>query len=142
MGPGGRRRSPARAPRPPGWMVAGRAGRLAGARGAGGHRGRLAIAAVLGMTPDTTTREEKSATALTKADEAAAKKMTSCRWLDNADGTATDLNSGLQWELKTSDGGVHHVDNRYAWSATIGGTTPNGTLFTEFLSALNGGMSG
>src|SRR4029453_12798466 len=94
---------------------------------------------VLGKTPDTAKCEEKFATALTKADETAAKKSSSCRWLDNADGTATDLNSGLEWELKTgpADGmasaDLHDVDNRYTWTTNALGTPPNGTAFTDFL---------
>lgn len=95
---------------------------------------------VLGMTPDVAKCEEKFQTAITRADEAAAKKGASCRWLDNADGTATDLNSGLQWELKTDDGTVHDKDDLYTWNTSVG-TMPNGTAFTAFLGTLNGGVS-
>ena len=96
---------------------------------------------VLGKTSDTAKCEEKFAAAITKSDEAAAKKGTSCHWLENGDGTATDLNSGLQWELKTDDGSVHDKDNTYTWTTTSGGTTPNGTAFTVFLGTLNGGVA-
>jgi hypothetical protein len=94
---------------------------------------------VLGKTPNAAKCEEKFATAITKADENAA--ATSCRWLDNADGTATDLNSGLQWELKTDDGSVHDKDNFYSWNTAFGTTPPDGTAFTVFLGTLNGGVS-
>lgn len=89
---------------------------------------------VLGKTPNV-------ATCAAKFDKriAAAEKKTPCRWLDNGDGTATDLNSGLQWELKTDDGSIHDKDNLYTWSAT--GTAPDGTAFVDFLGALNGGES-
>jgi len=97
---------------------------------------------VLGTTPDTARCEETFRKSITMADEAAAKKGASCRWLDNADGTATDLNSGLQWELKTDDGSVHDEHDTYRWSTTFGVTTPNGTVFTAFLGTLNGGVSG
>jgi hypothetical protein len=93
---------------------------------------------VLGKTPDTAKCEEKFADAITKADDAAAKNGTECRWLENGDGTVTDLNSGLQWELKTDDGSVHDVDNAYRWTDDDNGTKPTGTAFTEFLGTLNG----
>lgn len=82
---------------------------------------------VLGGTTDAAKCETKFATAITKADAAAASKGSSCRWLDNADGTATDLNSGLQWELKTDDGSTRDKDNTYTWNAIIDGTAPDGT---------------
>jgi hypothetical protein len=96
---------------------------------------------VLGMTPGTAKCEEKFADAITNMDEKAADAGTPCRWLDNGDGTVTDLNSGLQWEIKTDDGSVHDKDNTYTWSTAIGGTTPDGTVFTAFLGTLNGGLS-
>jgi hypothetical protein len=88
---------------------------------------------ILGKTPDTAKCEAKFDQAIAAADEAAAKQDASCRWLDNADGTATDLNSGLQWELKTDDGGVHDQDNAYVWGDATG---------AAFLSAFNAGVSG
>jgi hypothetical protein len=96
---------------------------------------------VLGMTPDVAKCEEKFDKAIMMADTAAAKKGASCRWLDNADSTATDLNTGLQWALKTDDGSAHDKDNTYTWTTTLGGTTPNGTAFTDHLGTLNGGVS-
>src|SRR5262245_13653459 len=75
---------------------------------------------VLGKKSDVVKCEEEFAAAITKANEKAAKKGASCRWLDNADGTATDLNSGFQWELKTDDGGVHDKDNTYTWCMDTG----------------------
>jgi hypothetical protein len=59
----------------------------------------------------------------------------------NGDGTATDYDTGLQWEQKTDDGSVHDKDNTYSWSMSVGGTTPNGTAFTDFLGMLNNGTS-
>lgn len=98
--------------------------------------------AVVGKTPDLAKCEEGFVKAVAKADASAAKKKASCRWLDNADGTATDLNTGLQWELKTDDGSVHDKDNGYAWTTTTGGTMPDGSAFTVFLGTLNAGVSG
>ncbi|HZR80912.1 MAG TPA: DUF1566 domain-containing protein [Candidatus Binatia bacterium] len=97
---------------------------------------------VLGLTPDVAKCDQKFATAITRADTAAARKGASCRWLDNADGTATDLNTGLQWELKTDDASVHDKDNAYSWKTAGGGTTPDGTAFTAFLGTLNAGVTG
>ncbi|HEY8514396.1 MAG TPA: DUF1566 domain-containing protein [Candidatus Binatia bacterium] len=96
---------------------------------------------MLGKTPNVAKCEASSAKAIAAADKAAARKNTSCRWLDNGDGTAVDLNTGLQWEIKTEDGSVHDWGNQYTWSTTSGETEPNGTLFTEFLATLNGGVS-
>lgn len=47
-----------------------------------------------------------------------------CRWLENGDGTATDLNTGLQWELKTDDGSIHDKDDTYKWAAVVLGEAP------------------
>ena len=67
-----------------------------------------------------------------------------CRYGSNLDGTATDYDTGLQWEQKTDDGTVHDKDNKYSWNAVCpAGTTPDGTAFTVFLTGtLNNGMSG
>lgn len=61
---------------------------------------------------------------------------------ETGDGTVTDSRTGLQWELKTDDGGVHDKDNTYTWTAAVGGTAPNGTAFLGFLAALNGSVDG
>ena len=61
------------------------------------------------------------------------------RWVNNGDGTATDSKTGLQWELKTDDGTVHDKDDVYYYSS---GDGTNGTAFTSFLPALNGGATG
>ena len=58
----------------------------------------------------------------------------------NADGTITDNNTGLTWEQKNSNGGVHDVEGTYAWSR--GGSVADGTLFTEFLATLNNKCDG
>jgi len=89
---------------------------------------------VLGKTPNVAGCAEKFDKQIEKAEKKAA-----CRWLDNGDGTATDLNSGLQWELKTDDGSIHDKDDAYAWSDT--GTDPDGGAFVDFLGVLNGGES-
>jgi hypothetical protein len=67
---------------------------------------------------------------------------------DNGDGTFTDLNTGLMWEVKDSYDGVenhdnpHDVDNLYTWTDLTDGddTDPDGTAFTDFLANLNSGI--
>lgn len=61
------------------------------------------------------------------------------RFVDNGNGTVTDGLTGLQWEQKTDDGSVHDTDNFYTWSVPVFSTVANGTAFTSFFPALNGG---
>lgn len=77
------------------------------------------------------------------------------RWLENGDGTATDVSTGLVWELKSGLDGtadptnLHDADNRYGWCADANrnaecddpSNPPDGSAFVEFLAALNGGTS-
>jgi hypothetical protein len=59
--------------------------------------------------------------------------------VNNGDGTLTDHQTGLMWELKTSacSGEITCVNNEYTWST--GDNNPDGTLYTSFLATLNGG---
>lgn len=59
----------------------------------------------------------------------------------NGDGTLTDNQTGLMWELKSvaGTGDVHDVTNSYTWSGTL--SAPDGTLYTVFLSLLNSDVS-
>ncbi len=61
------------------------------------------------------------------------------RYVVNGDGTLTDNQTGLMWELQTSTctGEITCYSNTYVWSAS--GTAADGTLFTQFLATLNGG---
>lgn len=56
---------------------------------------------------------------------------------DHGDGTVTDSSTGLRWELKSDDGGIHDRDNRYSWSLGADASVPDGTMVTEFLAGLN-----
>jgi hypothetical protein len=106
---------------------------------------------ILGKTPNLAKCEAGFAKALAAADTNAAKRSASCRWLDNADGSVTDLNTGLSWELKTYDPSipfpnVHAVDGVYGWmgyGSNPGDPIifPGGTAFAVFLGALNKGLS-
>jgi hypothetical protein len=85
--------------------------------------------------------QSKFTLALGKADAAAAKKSAACRYLDNGDGTVSDLNTGLVWEQKdVSCPGPHCYSTTYTWS-TGSPYNPTGTAFTSFLYGLNGGTS-
>jgi hypothetical protein len=57
----------------------------------------------------------------------------------NGDGTLTDHQTGLMWELKTSacGGEITCLNNYYTWGT--GDNNPDGTLYTSFLATLNGG---
>jgi hypothetical protein len=79
-------------------------------------------------------------------------------YTDNGDGTFTDDNTGLMWEIKLAqddpacaapnqmDRDVHCVNNRYTWSTTSpisnGGWAFDGTAKTAFLDELNGELTG
>jgi hypothetical protein len=40
-------------------------------------------------------------------------------YVDNGDGTITDLNTGLTWEKKSDDGTIHDMDTLYSWDAAF-----------------------
>ncbi len=49
-------------------------------------------------------------------DDAALQVGAPISFVDNGDGTITDLNTGLMWEKKSLDGGLHDSENAYWWS--------------------------
>jgi Protein of unknown function (DUF1566)/Collagen triple helix repeat (20 copies) len=67
------------------------------------------------------------------------------RYVVNGDGTLTDNQTGLMWEIQTSAcaGEATCVNNQYTWSAEVSSNTSpapaDGTLFTVFIAGLNGG---
>src|SRR5438034_562902 len=42
-------------------------------------------------------------------------------YVDNGDGTVTDLNTGLTWEKLSADGTLHDKDNAYTWADAFTG---------------------
>jgi hypothetical protein len=48
-------------------------------------------------------------------------------YTDNGDGTITDNETGLMWEKKSDDGGIHDKDDTYSWS----------DAFAVFIAGLN-----
>ena len=82
--------------------------------------------------------------ALAKLNTQATAAAIKCRYGVNGDGTATDYDTGLQWEQKDNLDGTpnpadpHDADNLYRWSATPPDpTAPTGPAFTSFLASLN-----
>jgi hypothetical protein len=63
------------------------------------------------------------------------------RFNANGDGTLTDNQTGLMWELQTStcSGEVTCFASQYTWST--GDNNPDGSLYTTFLAELNAGAS-
>src|SRR5205814_8852509 len=51
-------------------------------------------------------------------------------YVDNGDGTVTDVNTGLMWEKLSHDGTVHDEHNTYTWTNVFAHVaTPNKTNF-------------
>ncbi len=99
---------------------------------------------ILGGAPDASAACRTAFTdALSKADATAAKKNATCRFLDDGDGTVSDLNTGLVWEKKdTNCPGPHCYSDTFSWSASgEPNYPPDGTAFTTFLGGLNIGAS-
>ncbi len=55
--------------------------------------------------------------------------------------TIVDHDTGLEWEKKTDDGGVHDKDKLYSWSDGLTGLGGDGILFTEFLYGYPDGLN-
>jgi hypothetical protein len=52
---------------------------------------------------------------VTVPDDGVVEAGRSLQFVDNGDGTVTDLNTGLMWEKKSDDGGLHDKDAVYLW---------------------------
>jgi len=52
-------------------------------------------------------------------DDGAVQAGSPLDFLDNGDGTITDLNTGLMWEKKSNDGSIHDLDRTYFWSKAL-----------------------
>ncbi|HXU47018.1 MAG TPA: DUF1566 domain-containing protein [Thermoanaerobaculia bacterium] len=51
-------------------------------------------------------------------DDGAVQAGATLSYTDNGDGTITDDNTGLMWEKKGDNGGLHDKDNGYVWTGT------------------------
>ena len=76
---------------------------------------------VNGKTPDLAKCEAAFDKALASADAAAAKKSIACRFLDNGNGTISDLNTLLMWEKKDDGNDVHDKNSRMPWFTAMSG---------------------
>jgi hypothetical protein len=77
-------------------------------------------------------------------------RLAAARFVDNRDGTVTDLQTGLMWAKTTGSlngnpdpGDVLNVNNTYTWcegtstACTHAGDPPDGSMFSVFLGTLN-----
>jgi hypothetical protein len=100
--------------------------------------------ALQGKSADLAACQTKFNATLTRPDAKATAAAIACRYGVNGDGTATDYDTGLQWEQKDNLDGTpnpadpHDADNLYTWNTQPGDTAaPSGTAFTSFLASLN-----
>lgn len=69
--------------------------------------------------------------------DGAVQAGTAQSFTDNGNGTVTDNRTGLMWEKKSDDGGIHDKDTAYRWGQNASPYSMNGTMVTTFLAALN-----
>jgi hypothetical protein len=86
------------------------------ALGWAGSAGALDFPATGQTTAYTANKNDKIATAVAVPDDGAVQAGASLSYTDNGDGTITDNNTGLMWEKKGDNGGLHDKDNGYYWS--------------------------
>jgi hypothetical protein len=66
-------------------------------------------------------------------------------YTDHGDGTVTDNNSLLMWEVKDTGNGIHGVNRTFSWSSPPPGVAPiapTGSAFTVFLDTVNNKCDG
>jgi hypothetical protein len=69
-------------------------------------------------------------TVYTTGDDGDVRAGRALSYADNGDGTITDANTGLMWEKKVDNGGLHDVDNTYVW-------TPGSGSIWEWVASVN-----
>ncbi len=88
----------------------------------------VALAVDLPATGQTTSypanRNDGLAGVVPVPDDGALQAGATPSFTDNGDGTITDTNTGLMWEKKGDNGGLHDKDNAYYWSGS-------GSVFQE-----------
>ena len=67
-------------------------------------------------TAYTANKNDGIAAAVAVPDDGTVQAGASLSYSDNGDGTITDRRTGLTWEKKSDDGGLHDKDNGYVWS--------------------------
>jgi hypothetical protein len=95
---------------------------------------------VVGKTPDLTRCDDTLASKLVVAEKnMAADSLWTCRWVDNGDGTVSDLDTGLMWEKKDSADGVANLANPHDFDNVYRYHEATGIVVGEsFLGLLNG----
>jgi hypothetical protein len=67
-------------------------------------------------TAYTANKKDNIAAAVAVPDDGTVQAGASLSYTDNGDGTITDNNTGLMWEKKGDNGGLHDKDNGYPWT--------------------------
>jgi len=57
-------------------------------------------------------------TSYAAGDDGAVKAGAALSYTDNGDGTITDKNTQLMWEVKSADGSLDDLNNTYPWAGT------------------------
>jgi hypothetical protein len=69
-------------------------------------------------TAYTADKNDRITGAVAVADDGSVQAGATLSYTDNGDGTVTDNDTGLMWEKKSDDGGLHDKDNGYPWSGS------------------------
>jgi Protein of unknown function (DUF1566) len=69
-------------------------------------------------TAYTANKKDNNPAAVAVPDDGTLQAGASLSYTDNGDGTITDHTTGLMWEKKGDNGGLHDKDNSYVWSGT------------------------
>jgi hypothetical protein len=69
-------------------------------------------------TAYTANKNDNITAAVAVPDDGTVQAGASLSYTDNGDGTITDNNTGLMWEKKGDNGGLHDKDNGYYWSGS------------------------
>ena len=56
---------------------------------------------------------------VTAGDDGAFRRGAPLRYVDHGDGTLSDVNTGLMWEKKSFDGGLHDKDFHHTWEGPV-----------------------
>jgi uncharacterized protein DUF1566 len=88
-------------------------------------------------TSYTAERNDGIPAAVPVPDDGAVQAGAELRHRDNGDGTISDLNTGLMWEKKSDDGGLHDQDNAYFWDNGCCGDGSEETIW-DWLDDVNG----
>lgn len=81
-----------------------------------GSAGALDLPATGQTLSYTANKNDKILAPVAVPDDGAVQAGATLSFTDNGDGTVTDNNTGLMWEKKSDDGGLHDKDNAYVWS--------------------------